>query len=243
MRVEGQPAFILHVRAWRESSALVEALSADYGRIALVARGIRGPKQQPQRAALQAFQLVQLDFLMRGEMARLIRVEPMDAAPLLRGDALMAAFYANELLLKLVPRQDPSAQVFTCYARLRHELAATKNLAGTMRLFERDLLEALGFAIDLQCDSRNQVIDPDQYYLVDPESGFSLIAAGQPQAVSGRAIRALQASQTADASTQRDMKSILRQLLDHHLGHKGMSTRRILQDLDAMSLRPRRVED
>ena len=86
LRVEGQPAFVLHARAWRETSAIVELLSRDYGRIAVVARGLTGPKKHPLRAALQPFQLLRVDYLPRGELARLLQAEAMDAAPPLQGE-------------------------------------------------------------------------------------------------------------------------------------------------------------
>ena len=107
MRLTAEPAYILHVRPWRETSVLVEALSGQHGRIGLVARGVQGPKNQVLRAALQPFQHVRLDAVLRGELARLTAAESIDAAPRLLGDAALAGFYVNELLLRLVPRGDP----------------------------------------------------------------------------------------------------------------------------------------
>lgn len=124
MRVLAQPAYVLHARPWRETSLIVELLSRDHGRVAVVARGVQGAKRHPLRAALQPLQHLRADFLPQGEMARLLQAEAVDAAPLLQGEALMAAFYVNELLLRLVPRQDPAPALYERYGELRAEFAA-----------------------------------------------------------------------------------------------------------------------
>ncbi|MBP6627658.1 MAG: DNA repair protein RecO, partial [Arenimonas sp.] len=102
MRVQAQPAFVLHARPWRETSLIVELLTRDHGRVGVVARGVQGAKRHPLRAALQPLQWLRVDFLPRGELARLLQAEALDAAPLLQGEALMAAFYVNELVLRLL---------------------------------------------------------------------------------------------------------------------------------------------
>ena len=147
MRVEGQLAFVLHVRPWRETSVIVELLTREHGRVGIVARGLTTPKRHPLRAALQPLQFIRVDYLPRGELARLIQAEALDVAPQLTGDKLMAAFYVNELLLKLTPRNDAAQPIFELYGRIRQELAAGEPLSWTLRRFERDLLEALGVGL------------------------------------------------------------------------------------------------
>ncbi|HQZ32536.1 MAG TPA: DNA repair protein RecO, partial [Arenimonas sp.] len=141
MRIEAQPAFVLHTRPWRETSLIVEMLTRDHGRVAVIARGVQGAKRHPLRAALQPLQWLRVDFLPRGELGRLVQAEALDAAPMLQGETLMAAFYVNELLLRLLPRQDPAPALFERYAEVRQALAGSDPLAWTLRRFERDLLE------------------------------------------------------------------------------------------------------
>src|SRR6218665_1857097 len=107
MRYIAEPAFVLHARPWRETSLLVEVLTAEHGRVGLVARGVRGPKKHLLRAALQPLQHVRFDAVQRGELAQLHAVEAIDATPRLAGDAALAGFYVNELVLRLAPRHDP----------------------------------------------------------------------------------------------------------------------------------------
>src|SRR5690606_20348700 len=122
MRIAGEPAFVLHARPWRESSLLVEALTAAHGRLGLVARGVRSARRQPLRAALQPLQYVRLDAVQQGELAQLRQAEALDAAPALTGEATLAAFYVNELVLRLAPRNDPQPELFDAYATMRARL-------------------------------------------------------------------------------------------------------------------------
>ena len=131
MRVQGQPAFVLHARAWRETSFIVDVLTQDFGRLALVARGMTGSKKHHQRAALQPMQFVRLDYQLKGEMASMQQVETIDVAPRLQGDYLLATFYLHEILLKLLPRQDAAPDVFELYRETRHRLALNESLAWT----------------------------------------------------------------------------------------------------------------
>ena len=94
MRYAAEPAFVLHARRWRETSLLVEVLSADHGRLGLLARGVQGPKRQALRAALQPLQAIRFDAVQRGELAQLSAAEVADAVPAPHGDAALLALAA-----------------------------------------------------------------------------------------------------------------------------------------------------
>ena len=160
MRITAEPAFVLHARPWRETSLLVEVLTATHGRLGVLARGVQGPKRHVLRAALQPLQWIRLEAVQRGELARLVAAEAVDAAPRLVGEALLAGFYLNELTLRLAPRQDPQPDLFHAYAVARERLRADEPLGWTLRRYERDLLEALGVGFDWQVDGDGIAIDP-----------------------------------------------------------------------------------
>ncbi|RZA14501.1 MAG: DNA repair protein RecO, partial [Lysobacteraceae bacterium] len=210
MRFVAEPAFVLHARAWRETSLLVEVLSADHGRVGLVARGVQGPKKHVLRAALQPLQSIRFDAVQRGELAQLTSAEAMDAAPLLQGDATMAAFYLNELCLRLAPRDDPQPELHAAYGSARERLREGETLAWTLRRFERDLLEALGFGFAFDLDADGATIDPAARYTFDPEHGPRRVLSERGdirrQAATGRALLAL----AADALPERDDLASLR---------------------------------
>ena len=242
MRITAETAFILHARAWRETSLLVEALGANHGRIGLVARGVQGPKKQVLRAALQPLQHVRLDAVQRGELAQLVAAEALDAAPRLAGEAMLAAFYVNELVLRLAPRQDPHPDLYRAYGRMRLRLGGADSLAWTLRRFERDLLDALGSGFDLSQDGDGAAIDPAARYRLDPEHGARRLLSDRGRderssAATGSALLALAEDRLPDADDLASLRLALRSVLSHHLGGRGLKSWEMLGELSR--LKPR----
>jgi DNA repair protein RecO (recombination protein O) len=231
MRVEGQPAYVLHARPWRETSLIVELLSRDFGRIAVVARGVQGPKRHPLRAALQPLQHVRLDFLPRGELGRLLQAEALDAPPLLQGDPLLATFYVNELLLRLLPRQDPAAALYARYGELRAALAGSAPLAWTLRRFERDLLELLGYGLPLDQTEDGERLDPAARYRLDPELGPVRDRHHEAGSASGAALLALAADRLPPPDQLAELRIALRAVLQTHLGGASLKSWGLMADL------------
>lgn len=229
MRIEAETGFVLHARPWRETSLLVEVLSAGHGRLGLVARGVQSPKRHVLRAALQPLQYIRFDAVLLGELAQLRSAEALDAAPQLAGDAWLAAFYLNELVLRLAPRQDPLPDLDAAYARTRERLRGGEALAWTLRRFERDLLEALGVGFELHCDGDGQALDPAARYLLDPEHGPRRLFTDRGQAernaaATGRALLALASDARPDAPDLASLRLPLRAVLAHHLGARGLKS-------------------
>lgn len=224
MRVEQQPAWVLHLRPWRESSALVELFTRDHGRVGAVVRGIRGPRQQALRAALQPLVPVHVDYLARGEMARLIQAEAMGLGLPLRGDALMAAFYVNELVLRLAPRGDPATPLFLRYGVVLSELAEGQPLAWVLRRFERDLLAELGVGLDWSMDARGMPLDAAARYRVDPEDGPVRDSGHRSGSVSGAALLSLAGEHCPPLEQLRELRPALRALLVAQLGGRPLKS-------------------
>ena len=230
MRVENQPAYVLHSRPWRETSRIVEVLTRDHGRVAVVARGLAGAKKHAQRASLQPLQAVRLDYLPRGELARLLQVEAVDAAPTLVGDTLLAAFYVNELLLRLCPRQDPQPRLYERYGDLRNELAGAAPLAWSLRRFERDLLDALGVGLPWGFTADGEPLDPREHYRVDPELGPMEAGAGR-EGVAGATLLALANDEMPDAESLAALRPVLRHVLSSHLGAQPLRSWGLMGEL------------
>lgn len=244
MRYVAEPAFVLHARAYRETSLLVEVLGEHHGRIGLLARGVRGPKRHALRAALQPLQHVRIDALQRGELAQLQAAEALDAQPPLAGDAALAAFYVNELVLRLAPRLDPQPALYAAYAqtrsRLHHSGQARTALAWTLRRFERDLLEALGFGLPLASDGDGERIDPAARYRLDPEHGPRRLLSDRGQgerdaAATGRALLALAADQAPAEDDLGSLRRALRGVLQYHLGARGLKSWELMGELGRVS--------
>lgn len=239
MRIAGEPAFVLHARPWRETSLLVEVLTATHGRLGLVARGVRSARRQPLRAALQPLQHVRLDAVQQGELAQLRNAEAIDAAPLLAGEAALAAFYVNELVLRLAPRNDPQHDLFDAYATMRARLGdAAQPLAWTLRRFEAALLEALGVGMDFASDADGQPVDPAARYRLDPEQGPRRLLsdrgrADRSDAATGLALLALAGDASGNPAggapgnvpgvdDLAGLRRALRPVLLHHLGGRPL---------------------
>ena len=242
MRIESEAAYVLHARPWRESSLLVEVLSEQHGRLGLVARGVQGPKRHVLRAALQPLQHIRLDAVQRGELAQLRSAEALDAAPKLVGDASMAGFYLNELVLRLAPRGDPLPELYAAYSRARARLGGGA-LPWTLRRFERDLLEALGFGFALDVDGDSVPIDPAARYRLDPEHGPRRLlsdrgSGDRTTAATGRALLALGNDCMPDAEDLAGLRRALRPVLEHHLGGRGLKSWDMLTELARIAPRP-----
>ena len=231
MRIENQPAFVLHTRPWRETSLIAELLTRDHGRVAVVARGVSGPKKGVQRAALQPLQRLRVDYLPRGELARLIQAEAVDTAPALSGEPLMAAFYVNELLLRLCARQDAQSSVFELYARVRAELASDATLSWTLRRFERDLLDALGYGLPWAYTEDGERLEPASRYRLDPEHGPIRDSHRGENSISGAALLALAEDRLPEPDLLASLRLALRSVLTAHLGTQPLKSWGMLGEL------------
>ena len=242
MRITGETALVLHARPWRETSLLVEVLGNDHGRIGLVARGVQGPKRHVLRAALQPLQCIRLDVDLRGELGRLVAAEALDAAPQPAGDAMLAAFYLNELVLRLAPRHDPLPALFEAYADAREGLRQREGLAWTLRRFERDLLEALGFGFDFASDGDGAPIDPAARYRLDPEQGplrvLSERTGERRESATGQGLLALAEDAKPPAEDIASLRLPLRAVLLHHLGGRGLKSWEMLSALGRLTNGP-----
>ncbi|MEP6632571.1 MAG: DNA repair protein RecO [Luteimonas sp.] len=242
MRYRGELAYVLHTRPWRETSLLVEVLSAEYGRLGLLARGVHGPKRQTLRAALQPLQHIRFDAVQRGELATLATAEAIDAPPRLTGECMLAGFYVNELLLRLAPRLDPHRELYDVYGIVRSRLATEESLAWTLRRFERDLLEAMGSGFAFDADGDGAPIDAAARYRLDPEHGPRRLLgdrgrSDREQSATGAALLALALDRAPHRDDMPGLRRVLRSVLLHHLGGRGLKSWELLEQLNSVAQR------
>lgn len=229
MRVLLDPAYVLHGRAYRESSLLLEIWSRAHGRAGLVARGARGSRSR-WRGMLQPFRPLLLGWNQRGELGTLTAAEQVASLPLPQGDALFCGLYVNELLLRALHRSDPHERLFDAYRGMLAELASGAEPQPLLRLFERDLLEAIGFGLQLGIEYRTgTAVEPEASYRYVPGSGPVRIASARDEPgaatgirpVSGEALLALQSGRI-ETRHLGELKSLMRGLLQHHLGDRPL---------------------
>jgi DNA repair protein RecO (recombination protein O) len=182
-RVQHQPAYILHHRPFRDSSQLLDVISRDHGKLALVARGSRAAKSR-LRGILRPFQALRLSWFIRSDLGTLTGAE-IDAAPLsLTGDALLSAYYVNELVLNFLHRHDAQPEIFDAYTRTLTALATSAELAANLRVFEIELLRLLGYALNLDHDAvAHEPLDAAEFYEYRVEQGPVPVACHRPGSV------------------------------------------------------------
>jgi DNA repair protein RecO (recombination protein O) len=231
-RIVHQPAFVLHSYPYRETSLIVEVFSRDHGRVALIAKGAKRPHSK-LRGVLQTFQPLALGWSGKGEMRTLTDAEWVGGLLPLEKSALLCGFYLNELLIKLLARDDPHPALFDHYVATLNQLAHHEPAPIVLRKFERALLKETGVASDLShCTSTGEPISPEVLYVVDPERGPRIATASDvwPR-VTGKTLRDMEQQDYTDANTQAQSKALMRFLLAHHLGGASLNTRQILIDL------------
>ncbi|HET6603771.1 MAG TPA: DNA repair protein RecO [Xanthomonadaceae bacterium] len=232
-----EPAFVLHARAYRETSLLLEAFSRAHGRIGLIARGVRGPRAQSTRALLQPLQRLRMSWRGRGELPLMTAVEADALYRDLTGDTVLAGLYVNELILRLLPRADPHPELFDRYSQALAELSSTAAPAWSLRRFERDLVIALGYGLPLATDSEGRPVQPQARYRYDPEHGpVATTAAAGP--LGGTALLALAQDRAPDAAGLRELRRMMRRVLRFHLGGRDLESWRVLPELVRRRSRP-----
>lgn len=230
-RVALQQAYILHRKPYRDTSLLIEAFSPDYGRIGLVARGARGKRSNLQ-ALLQPFQPLLLSWSGRGELHTMTSAEAAGPALSLVGDALISGFYINELLTRLLPRDDPHSGLYHSYRRALEQLRNSVDNEWALRLFERDLLQELGYGLQMTHDSASgQPLEAEVLYCYHIEQGPQSVGTPGPDclAVHGATLLALQAGEARDKQCRRESKRLMRTILQRYLGQRPLASRELFK--------------
>lgn len=231
-KVLAQPGFILHSYPYKETSLIVDVFSRDHGRVALVAKGAKRP-HSALRGALQTFQPLSLSWSGRSEVRTLTGAEWVGGLLPLEKSALLCGFYLNELLVKLLAREDAHPALFDHYVATLNKLAHGENAPIVLRQFERILLKQTGVAGNWShCTASGRQVLPDHVYVVDPEVGTrpERLSDRAPK-VSGKTLLDMEREDYSDPTTQLQSKFLMRYLLAHHLGGAQLNTRQILIDL------------
>jgi DNA repair protein RecO (recombination protein O) len=241
-------AYVLHRYDWSESSLIVDLFTRELGRVAVAAKGAKRPTSQ-LRAVLRPFQRLHATLgrtahgATHTEVHNLRGAEWAGGAPVAGGDALFAGFYLNELLMKLLAREDPHPALWDAYATTLGQLGGAGE-AAALRAFELRLLREIGLLPDLaRVTATHALVQPKAAYLLRPEAGVMAAETDQAAAIDGADLLALQAALDGDdlAMVQRTcagpaaaLRRLLRELLAYHLGAVPLRTRQVLRDLQPL---------
>ncbi|MDE1183696.1 DNA repair protein RecO [Paraburkholderia sp.] len=232
-KIAEQPAFVLHSYPHRETSLIIDVLSRDHGRLALVAKGAKRP-HSALRGVLQTFQPLALSWSGKSEIRTLTGAEWVGGMLPLTGDALLCGFYVNELLVKFCAREDPHPDLFRHYVITMTRLAHDEPPVQVLRSFERVLLKETGYAMALGRTVTRQTVQADGRYVFDPDRGVREASGGQPAqwpVVSGQTLLDMEQDDYHRPQTVSQSKTLMRFLLNTYLGGTPLATRQILIDL------------
>ena len=236
-RRDGHPGYLLHTYPYRETSLVAEIYVREKGRVAVIARGARRPRSA-LRGVLMAFQPLMLSWSGKAELKTLHKAEWQGGYAPLRGLSLICGFYLNELLLKLLPREDPHEQLFEAYAAALAQLPAAQDHAAVLRRFERVLLQELGYGLvfDREVISGGPCVAEALYRYVPDRGPVAATKTSEQSGVelAGQTLMNMAADQYTDPRTVQQSKVLMRSLINHCLGNQTLHTRQLLRDLQQL---------
>ena len=224
-----QPAYVLHRRAYSNTSLLLECFTFTMGRLPVIAAGAKRPGSG-RSALLQPFVPLLLSWSGKGEIKTLRNCEAAAAPHRLHGRALYCGFYVNELLLRLLQREAPHGELFGIYAETLGRLAEERPLEPLLRFFELDLLDQLGLALILDKSAEDDApLIPEARYHYVAEVGPVRCNGSERTAVHGRTLLALAQRLSLDIDGTREARSLMRAVLQHYLGDRPLKSRELFQ--------------
>jgi len=224
-----EAAYLLHHRPWSDTSRILDFMTRNHGRVTLFAHGARRPKS-PLRAVLRPFVPVLVSWSGRADGGTLTTAEAAGVAPTLASSRLMSAFYLNELLLKLLPKEDRHEELYDAYASALAELAAGEEQPA-LRAFERVLLEELGYGLDLSRDaSSGRPVESDRYYHFEAGRGVLAVrdADPGPESHAGRAVLAVARGDFGARDAQKAARGIFGAAIALCLEGRGLASRDVM---------------
>ena len=228
---------MLHSYAYRETSLVIEVFTRNHGRVALVARGARRPRSV-LRGVLLAFQPLLLSWAGRSDLRTLHKAEWQGGLPQLKGAGLLCGFYLNELMVKLLARDDPHEELYQIYYQTLHTLSNGGDHAATLRRFEKQMLKELGYALTLDHDvASGDPIQPDRSYEYLIERGPVLSEGGAAEnrlELTGQTLLDMLRDDYSNPLTLQQSKALMRVLINHYLGNQTLNTRQLLKDLQQL---------
>ncbi len=231
-RIELQAAYVLHARAFGDSSLIVEVFSANHGKLGLVAKGARAPKSK-KRALLQMLQPLLLSWRDSGELGSLMAIESAGMPTTLTGETLFCAWYANELLMKLLQRHDPHPHLFAAYAQLLARVE--RDAEGALRAFEQVLLDELGYGLAFPDD-----VAAGSHYHYDAQLGFraALPSDAASDCYQGTGLIALRDDDLKLSDDYQTARRLSRAALRPLLAGRVLDSARLLRELREMTPQP-----
>jgi DNA repair protein RecO (recombination protein O) len=233
-RDELQRAFVLHRRDFSNTSLIVEVFTDLHGRLPVMAKGAKRGRA-PLAALLQPFQPLWVAWSGRGEVRTLTRAEAAGRALPLTGTALYCGLYVNELLLRLLGRDDPHEELFPHYQLALDALSRGDAIQTRLRQFELRLLDAIGYRVvlDQEADGGPRVRSGCRYRYINAQGLVLAAAADTGAIVSGETLHLLMDGTELTGHHAREARDLLRTVLAPYLGERPLKSRELFRRLES----------
>jgi len=237
--IVSQQGYILHDRPYRETSLLLEGFTPDFGRVGLVARGVRGKKSK-SHGIIQPLVPLLLTWCGKGELYTMVSAESHSGLPQKQGRMLMSCLYVNEILLRLLHRNDAHRDLYLAYEHFLTE-SNEDNEEVMLRIFEKKLLNDIGYGLILHLDANTgNPIDSDKLYQYIPEHGP--VEADNSRlngmTIPGESLLSLYNESFENKEDLKNAKRLLRAIMDIQLGSKPLHSRLMYQSLARQTRKP-----
>ncbi len=243
-RVQQQPGYILHHRPFRDTSQILDIVTRDHGKVAVVARGSRGSKSR-LAGVLRPFLPLKVSWVSKSDLGTLTGAEAAGAPAGMVGDAMLSAYYLNELLINFLHRFDPQPEIFALYERVLHALVGCHNVAVILRSFELEFLSLLGYAVNLDHEfGSRDTLEADQHYEYRMEQGPVPVSRSEGVLVfKGSTLTAIASGSFDDPLILKAANRLMREIIAFHLGGKELKSRKVLMELHRGRIAPAKTRN
>lgn len=226
-------AYILHRRPFRDTSLLVDFFTLESGMISAVAKGAKRPKSK-LRSAMQFFTPLLIDCYGRHELVGLKTAEVCGPSMLISGKHLLTLLYVNELLCRLLQKQEPHSIIYHAYEQLIMDFSHQAPIEPALRAFEMLVLQDLGYGLNLHIEAATgmEVIDHEHYHFI-LENGVQAISAipsykaQNKLQLTGKLLRDIQQQNFTEPQVLSAAKQLFRQIFTDLLHHKSLNSRQL----------------
>lgn len=235
MNVDGhslEPAYLIHTRAYGDTSLIIELMTPTHGRMSVLAKGVKKGKTQ-KALLLQPFRSLHVAWSGRGDLPYLRTVEEAGQMLHLRGEALACGYYMNELVYRLLPKHEPATDIFAHYWPTLDACQDSEIRAAKLRHFEMVLLEQVGLSPNLTQDisSGEDIVAEEKYIYKVPDGPTRANAASRHDVeLTGESLLNIAAFDFSESATQKYAKRLTRALLHYHLDGRELNSRALFHN-------------
>jgi DNA repair protein RecO (recombination protein O) len=232
IQLEQVPVYCLHIRKYRETSVILQCLSEKHGRFDLIGKGLY--RSNNKNDLPEYFKQYRLSGICRNELGILTGLELVNVRSKLVGRAWLVGNYANEILIKFLPRLEPVPELFFVYENLLKDLYQGHNYQLSLMWFEKRILDVLGYGINFNYEyESDSPIESQNWYEYNTSRGFYLSNSEATRAIPGNVVRALADENWTKSESEffPVAKRVIRSALKYQLGDVELQTVSVSKDL------------